>query len=84
MSDAARKDFTTQAKEEITPNTQKSTVDKVQENITDTADSAARAVGNDSDKSTSQSLADKTTGKTDEAKNDTMTDKVKSAIGLDK
>ena len=41
-------------------------------------------VGGDSEKSTTQSTADKVTGKSDEAKGDTVTDKIKGAVGLDK
>ncbi|KAI9796521.1 MAG: hypothetical protein M1835_003855 [Candelina submexicana] len=59
MSDAGRKDFSTKIKETITPDSSKSSKDKVKENVTDHADKAARGVQSDHDKSTSQSLMDK-------------------------
>lgn len=60
MSDAGRKDFSTKAKEEITPDSSKSTQEKVKETFTDTTDRVARGVQPDDDKSTGQSMFDKT------------------------
>ena len=59
MSDAGRKDFSTKAKEAITPDSSKSTLDKAKENITDTTDKAASEFQSDSSKSTSQEVFDK-------------------------
>jgi hypothetical protein len=42
MSDAGRKDFSTKAKEELTPDSTKSTQQKVSETFTDTGDKLAR------------------------------------------
>lgn len=49
----------TEAKEEITPDSSKSTQDKVKETFTDTGDRVNRGVQNDSDKSTGQEAFDK-------------------------
>ncbi|GAB7352085.1 hypothetical protein MBLNU459_g2586t1 [Dothideomycetes sp. NU459] len=88
MSDAARKDFSTKAEEKITPDSSKSTLDKTKEAITDTGDKAARGAQPDDSKSTAQSLADKT-GRTKDDKvhggtDESILDKAKSAVGLDK
>ena len=59
MSDAGRKDFSTKAKEGITPDSSKSTIDKAKESVTDTMDRVAGEKQPDSQKSTSQSAFDK-------------------------
>jgi hypothetical protein len=59
MSDTGRKDFSTKAKEEVTPDSSKSTLDKTKETVTDTADRAAGETQSDSSKSTSQAAFDK-------------------------
>ncbi|EEH34009.2 hypothetical protein PAAG_05058 [Paracoccidioides lutzii Pb01] len=60
MSDAGRKDFSTKAKEEITPDSSKSTQQKVKEAFTDMGDRIARGVQPDDDKSAGQEAFDKT------------------------
>jgi hypothetical protein len=44
MSDAGRKDFSTKMKEEMTPDSTKSTQTKMKETFTDTGDKMARYV----------------------------------------
>ncbi|KAL9625108.1 MAG: hypothetical protein Q9160_000837 [Pyrenula sp. 1 TL-2023] len=66
MSDAGRKDFSTKAKEEITPDSTKSTQQKIKEGVTDTTDRVARGTQPDSDKSAGQSAFDKTQRSSDE------------------
>jgi hypothetical protein len=73
MSDAGRKDFSTKAKEGITPDSSKSTLDKAKEGITDAMDRVAGESQPDSQKSTSQSAFDK--GKRE--KDGTFVDNVK-------
>jgi hypothetical protein len=46
MSDAGRKDFSTKAKEHMTPDSTKSTQEKIKEAGTDTSDKIARYVPN--------------------------------------
>jgi hypothetical protein len=59
MSDAGRKDFSTKAKEEFTPDSSKSTLDKTKESVTDTADRVMGETQSDSSKSGTQSFFDK-------------------------
>nr|AAB69701.1 chaperone/heat shock protein [Aspergillus nidulans] len=59
MSDFARKDFSTKAKEEITPDASKSTQERVKETVTDTTDRISRGVQPDDQKSTTQQAFDK-------------------------
>lgn len=59
MSEAGRKDWSTKAKEGITPDSSKSTLDKTKENITDGMDRVAGETQSDSSKSASQSAFDK-------------------------
>ena len=73
MSDAGRKDFTTKAKEEITPDSSKSTWDKTKEGVTDTIDKVRGEAQPDSDKGVTQSVFDK--GKRE--KDGTFLDKAK-------
>nr|AAB53442.1 scf1 [Schizosaccharomyces pombe] len=59
MSDPARKSFTEQGKEKMTPDSSKSTLDKAKESITGAYDKVASAFTSDEDKSTSQEAHDK-------------------------
>lgn len=59
MSDAGRKDWSTKAKEEITPDSSKSTIDKTKENFTDGMDKVAGETQSDSSKGAGQSAFDK-------------------------
>jgi hypothetical protein len=52
--------FPTEAKEEITPDSSKSTQDKVKESFTDTTDRVARGFQTDDSKSAPQEAFDKT------------------------
>ncbi|KAI5851326.1 heat shock protein 9/12-domain-containing protein [Morchella snyderi] len=84
MSDLGRKDFSTKAKEEITPDHSKSTAQRVKEGVTDTADHAAAGLNPDGNKSTTQEVFDKGRREKDHQTNDGPIDKVKHALGLDK
>jgi hypothetical protein len=86
MSDLGRKDFSTQAKEKLTPDSSKSTLDKASEGVTNTADRVAGAVQGDSGKSTTQEAFDKTRREKDHqvhgGTTESIADKVKNAVGL--
>ncbi|GKZ21069.1 hypothetical protein AbraIFM66951_008244 [Aspergillus brasiliensis] len=90
MSDAGRKDFTTstsaEAKEELTPDSAKSTQDKVKETVTDTGDRVARGFQTDDSKSGPQEAFDKTQRSHDNnahgGATGSVTDKIKNAVGL--
>ncbi|CAI7576578.1 hypothetical protein N7527_006295 [Penicillium freii] len=86
MSDTGRKDFTTKAKEEITPDSTKSTQDKVKESFTDTTDRASRGLQTDDSKGVGQEAFDKTQRASDNHGHGGATgsigDKVKGALGL--
>ncbi|KAJ5631031.1 heat shock protein hsp9 [Penicillium longicatenatum] len=87
MSDTGRKDFTTKAKEEITPDSTKSTQDKVKETVTDTGDRVARGLQPDDNKSGGQEAFDKTQRAHDDGNGgatSSIGDKVKNALGMDK
>jgi len=88
MSDPGRKDFSTKAKEEITPNSTKSTQEKLKEGFTDTTDRFARGAQTDQSKSTTQETFDKTQRSSDEhvhgGTGHTIGDKVKGALGIHK
>lgn len=78
MSDAGRKDWSTKAKEEITPDSSKSTLDKTKESVTDTMDRATAETQSDSSKGVGQAAFDK--GKRE--KDGTFLDSVK-VLSLD-
>ncbi|KAI9711594.1 MAG: hypothetical protein M1820_002159, partial [Bogoriella megaspora] len=74
MSDALRKDTTDQAKEKITPDSQKSTLDQAKESVTGTADRIAGSLQPgkfhsiaEGEKSTTQKVSDSTRSGTDSA-----------------
>ncbi|KAF2177203.1 hypothetical protein K469DRAFT_379398 [Zopfia rhizophila CBS 207.26] len=69
MSDLGRKGLGDQAKEKVTPDSQKSTLDQAKEGATGIYDRAAGAVQPEGDKSTSQKLGDSTRSGTDDASN---------------
>ncbi|RAL09618.1 heat shock 9/12 family protein [Aspergillus homomorphus CBS 101889] len=86
MSDTGRKDFSTKAKEEMTPDSSKSTQDKVKETFTDTTDRLARGTQSDNSKSTTQEAFDKTQRSHDNTvhggSSESIGDKIKNAVGL--
>ncbi|KAJ5606424.1 hypothetical protein N7510_009205 [Penicillium lagena] len=88
MSDAGRKDFSTKAKEEITPDSTKSTQDKVKETFTDTTDRLTRGAQTDKSKGGAQETFDKTQRASDNEAHGGATgsigDKVKNALGMEK
>ncbi|KAJ5662417.1 heat shock protein hsp9 [Penicillium maclennaniae] len=88
MSDTGRKDFSTKAKEEITPDSTKSTQDKVKETVTDTTDRLARGAQTDDSKSGPQEAFDKTQRTHDNeaygGATSSVGDKVKNALGMNK
>merc|ERR1712110_400967 len=59
MSQAGRKDFTDKLSEGVTPDSQKSTGEKLSEKATDAYDKVANAVEPESQKSTTQKVGDK-------------------------
>jgi len=88
MADLGRKDFSTKAQEKMTPDSSKSTQQKMKEGVTDTTDRIARGVIPDSEKSTEQKAFDKTQRSSDEVvhggTHQSIGDKVKGALGMDK
>ncbi|KAF2084509.1 putative chaperone/heat shock protein Hsp12 [Saccharata proteae CBS 121410] len=86
MSDAGRKDFSTKAKEEMTPDSTKSTQQKTKEAFTDTTDKAARGLQSDGSKSTGQETSDKLGRSKDEhvhgGTGESIMDKTKNALGM--
>lgn len=88
MSDAFRKDIHTKAGEKMTPNSTKSTQEKLKESVTDTADRIARGVQPDSSKSTTQSAFDKAQRSSDRKVHgstpQSIGSKFKDAVGLNK
>lgn len=70
----------------MTPDSSKSTQEKVKETFTDTTDKAARGLQSDDSKSAGQSLADKTSRSKDEhvhgGTSDSIMDKAKNALGM--
>ncbi|RAO68874.1 uncharacterized protein BHQ10_004886 [Talaromyces amestolkiae] len=86
MSDAGRKDFSTKAKEELTPDSSKSTQQKVKETVTDTTDRLARGVQPDDSKSGTQEAFDKTQRSHDNTAHggasNSIGDKIKDTLGL--
>jgi hypothetical protein len=73
MSDLGRKDWSTKAKEGVTPDSSKSTLDKTKQNVTDTIDKISGEIQPDSQKGAAQSAFDK--GKRE--KDGTVLDNVK-------
>ncbi|KAG8630753.1 hypothetical protein KVT40_002372 [Elsinoe batatas] len=84
MSDAGRKDFTDKATEKMTPQSSKSTTDKISESVTNATDSASRSLQPDSSKSGTQEALDKTTRTKHNAQGESLLDKTKGALGMDK
>ncbi|QSS63373.1 chaperone/heat shock protein [Histoplasma capsulatum] len=87
MSDPGRKDFTTKAKEEMTPDSSKSTQEKMKETVTDAKDRLSRGLQPDDQKDTGQEVFDKAQRTSDNQQGgatQTMGDKVKGALGMDK
>ncbi|CEN59608.1 Putative Chaperone/heat shock protein [Source:UniProtKB/TrEMBL;Acc:O13341] [Aspergillus calidoustus] len=86
MSDTGRKDFSTKAKEEFTPDSTKSTQDKVKEGFTDTTDRVTRGLQPDDQKSTTQQAFDKGQRSHDNnvhgGSTETVGQKLKNAVGL--
>jgi len=88
MSDLGRKDFSDKAKEGVTPDSSKSTVDKVKEAGTDTTDKLSRSVQPEGNKSATQKVSDSVGGTKDDAAHggtgESILDKTKGALGMDK
>ncbi|KAL4892620.1 heat shock protein 9/12-domain-containing protein [Aspergillus ambiguus] len=86
MSDSGRKDFSTKAKEELTPDNAKSTQDKVKETVTDTTDRFARGAQSDEGKSAPQEAWDKVQRTHDNeahgGASGSIGDKIKNTLGL--
>lgn len=69
MSDLGRKGFGEQAQENITPDSQKSTLEQAKEGVTSLGDRAAGAIQPEGNKSTTQKLGDATRFGGDDASN---------------
>ncbi|KAK3077917.1 hypothetical protein LTS18_008919 [Coniosporium uncinatum] len=86
MSDAGRKDFGDKMKEGMTPDSSKSTMEKMKEGVTDTTDKMARGAQTDDSKSTSQEVSDKFGRSKDEevhgGTGGSIMDKAKNAMGM--
>jgi hypothetical protein len=86
MSDTGRKDFSTKAQEKVTPESQKSTMDKMKETFTDATDRLTGSAQGDKQKSYSQQAYDSARGETDNqthgSSTETMGQKAKNAMGL--
>ncbi|KAF2261007.1 putative chaperone/heat shock protein Hsp12 [Lojkania enalia] len=86
MSDAGRKDFSDKMKEEITPDSSKSTQQKMKETVTDTGDKMARGIQPDDQKSAGQEFADKASRSHDRevhgSSGGSVLDKAKNALGM--
>jgi len=67
MSDPGRKDISDQVEETITPDSQKSTLDKVTESVTSAGDRVAASLQPGDSKSTTQKLSDETRSTSDSA-----------------
>jgi flagellar hook-basal body complex protein FliE len=83
MSDSLRKGFGEQAQEKITPDSQKSTTDKIGENVSGATDKVVGAVQPDSEKSTTQKLGDSTRSHGDNAQKEggSLLDSTKETLG---
>jgi hypothetical protein len=86
MSDFGRKDFSTQMKEGMQPDSTKSTADKMKESVTDAGDKVSRNVVPDTHKSDSQGVADNLTQSKDNTvhggTSESILDKTKNALGM--
>ncbi|OCK99390.1 putative chaperone/heat shock protein Hsp12 [Cenococcum geophilum 1.58] len=86
MSDPGRKDFSTKMEEEMTPDSSKSTQQKLKETFTSTGDKIARGIQPDGQKSTTQDASDKFGRSKDEhvhgGSGESIMDKTKNALGL--
>ncbi|KAF2453413.1 heat shock protein 9/12-domain-containing protein [Lineolata rhizophorae] len=69
MADLGRKDFTEQAKEKATPDSQKSTLDQAKESVSGTADRLAGSMQPNDQKSTQQQIFDSGRGTSDDVSN---------------
>ncbi|KAL4910767.1 hypothetical protein BDW74DRAFT_141825 [Aspergillus multicolor] len=87
MSDAGRKDLSfAEAKEEMTPDSTKSTQDQIKETLTDTTDRFARGAQPDDQKSSTQQAFDKSQRSNDHHAHggapQSIGDKIKNTVGL--
>jgi molybdopterin biosynthesis enzyme MoaB len=86
MSDLGRKDFSSKVSDSMTPNSSKSTVDKVGDTFSGAGDKIAREAVPDSQKSTTQKVSDKFGREKDNTAHggtgESIVDKTKNAFGL--
>ncbi|CAD6585877.1 MAG: hypothetical protein ASARMPREDX12_003690 [Alectoria sarmentosa] len=78
MSDLGRKDFGDKAEEKLTPDSQKSLLDKTKEGVTDAGDKVAGSVQPSDEKSITQKLSDSTSTKPGE---ESYLDTAKKTLG---
>ncbi|KAK5126361.1 hypothetical protein LTR85_010597 [Meristemomyces frigidus] len=86
-TDSGRKDLHEKVGDKMTPDSSKSTTDKISDSVTGTADKVGRDVMPDSSKSNTQSAQDKISRTADSHKPDSdksLLDKAKDATGLGK
>ncbi|KAF2764847.1 chaperone/heat shock protein [Teratosphaeria nubilosa] len=87
MTDSGRKDVSDKVGDKITPDTQKSTIDKAGDTVSGIGDKAQRDLIPDSQKSTTQSTMDKASREKDAhhgSGGGSLIDKAKNAVGMDK
>ncbi|KAH9819370.1 chaperone/heat shock protein [Teratosphaeria destructans] len=91
MTDAGRKDISDKIGDKITPDSQKSTIDKAGDALSGVGDKAQRDLIPDSQKSGTQSTMDKMSREKDHQQHahgssggDSLLDKAKHAVGMDK
>ncbi|KAK3055857.1 hypothetical protein LTR09_003091 [Extremus antarcticus] len=82
--DSGRKNLGDKMGDKFTPDSSKSTLDKTKDSLTGAGDKVARDVVPDSQKSTGQSTMDKMSRQKDANKNESILDKAKGALGMDK
>merc|ERR1712146_56263 len=83
MTEAGRKDLSDKVQEKATPESSKSTTDKLKEGVTDTTDKAQRDLSSDDNKSAGQSMADKAGREKDSNKGgESIVDKAKDTLGM--
>lgn len=79
MSDTGRKDVSDKVSEKMTPDSQKSTLEKTKETVTDGLDEGAAATTPENDKSWSQKVADRAQADYDSASSRLKADHEKAA-----
>ncbi|QIW99952.1 hypothetical protein AMS68_005470 [Peltaster fructicola] len=83
MTDSGRKNLSDKIGDAVQPDSSKSTLDRMGDNLTGAGDKIARDAVPDSQKSTTQSVSDKFSREKDSSgAGETVGDKIKNAVGL--